>query len=127
MTSPNEVACTLLRASSIAAPSTIRSLTSLDIGNDAMPIIDVYAPAGLLPEGSDRRLAEHLMQAAMRAERRVAEAALEAARAQLGRTGQEQAKLAEQIAALGDGSEQMRAREEAETKAAAAAKTLETP
>jgi phenylpyruvate tautomerase PptA (4-oxalocrotonate tautomerase family) len=34
-----------------------------------MPIIDVYAPADLFPEGSDRDLAEQLMQAAMRAER----------------------------------------------------------
>jgi chromosome segregation protein len=74
---------------------------------------------------AEAALAEILArQAAMRAERRVAEAALEAARAQLGRTGQEQAKLADQIAALGDGSEQVRAREEAEAKAAAAAKAL---
>jgi chromosome segregation protein len=74
---------------------------------------------------AEAALAELLArQAAMRAERRVAEAALEAARAQLGRTEQEQAKLAEQIAALGDGSEQVRAREEAETKAAAAATAL---
>ena len=63
-------------------------------------------------------------QAAMRAERRVAEAALEAARSQLGRTEQEQAKLADQLAALGDGSEQERARAEAEAKAKAAAEAL---
>ena len=63
-------------------------------------------------------------QAAMRAERRVAEAALEAARAQLARTEQEQAKLADQLAALGDGSEQERARDEAEAKAKAAAEAL---
>jgi len=60
----------------------------------------------------------------MRAERRVAEAALEAARAQLGRTEQEQQKLGDQLRALGDGSEQIQAREEAEGKAAAAAKAL---
>ncbi|HEX6604277.1 MAG TPA: AAA family ATPase, partial [Sphingomicrobium sp.] len=63
-------------------------------------------------------------QAAMRAERRVAEAALEAARGQLARTEQEQAKLAEQLGALGDGSEQLRARDEAESKAKAATAAL---
>lgn len=63
-------------------------------------------------------------QAAMRAERRVAEAALEAARAQLARTEQERSKLAQQLEALGSGSEQIAAREEAEAKAAAAAAAL---
>ncbi len=63
-------------------------------------------------------------QAAMRAERRVAEAALEAARAQLGRTTQEQQKLADQLDALGDGNEQSRARDEAEAKAKAASRQL---
>jgi chromosome segregation protein len=63
-------------------------------------------------------------QAAMRAERRVAQAALEAARAQLGRTEQERQKLADQLVALGDGSDQVQAREEAETKAAVAAEAL---
>jgi len=63
-------------------------------------------------------------QAAMRAERRVAEAALEAARAQLARTEQERNKLVEQAQALGDGSDQVRARDEAEAKAAAAAAAL---
>jgi chromosome segregation protein len=63
-------------------------------------------------------------QAAMRAERRVAEAALEAARAQLARTEQERARIAEQSAALGDGSEQAAAREEAEAKARDASTAL---
>jgi chromosome segregation protein len=63
-------------------------------------------------------------QAAMRAERRVAEAALEAARVQLARTEQERARIAEQAQALGDGSEQARARNEAEAKAKAAAEAL---
>ena len=63
-------------------------------------------------------------QAAMRAERRVAEASLEAARAQLGRTEQERQKLADQLAALGDGSDQTRARDEAEAKAKAASAAL---
>lgn len=63
-------------------------------------------------------------QAAMRAERRVAEAALEAARAQLARSEQEQRKLADQLQALGDGSEQERARAEAEGKAKAAGEAL---
>src|SRR5207302_8969668 len=53
-------------------------------------------------------------QAAMRAERRVAEAASEAASAQLARTEQERHKLSEQLQALGDGSEQLRARTDAE-------------
>ncbi len=33
-----------------------------------MPIIDVYAPADLFPEGSERRLAEELTAALLRAE-----------------------------------------------------------
>ena len=56
-------------------------------------------------------------QAAMRAERRVAEAALEAARAQLARTEQETSRLREQLASIGDGSEQIEARNAAEKKA----------
>jgi chromosome segregation protein len=80
-------------------------------------------------EGASREaeaaLAELLArQAAMRAERRVAEAALEAARSQLARTEQERQKLADQLQALGDGSEQARAREEAEEKAKSAAEAL---
>jgi len=63
-------------------------------------------------------------QAAMRAERRVAEAALEAAKAQLARTAQEQHKLAEQLQALGDGGEQARAKQEAEAEAEAAGTAL---
>ena len=74
---------------------------------------------------AEAALAELLArQAAMRAERRVAEAALEAARAQLARTEQERAKLAQQLEALGDGAEQVAAREGAEAKAKAAAKAL---
>ncbi|MFL6766006.1 MAG: chromosome segregation SMC family protein [Sphingomicrobium sp.] len=74
---------------------------------------------------AEAALAELLAkQAAMRAERRVSEAALEAARAQLDRTERERAKLGDQLAALGDGSEQLRARQEAEAKAAAASETL---
>ena len=48
-------------------------------------------------------------QAAMRAERRVAEAAFEAAKSQLARTEQERLRLAEQQSALGDGGEQQNA------------------
>jgi chromosome segregation protein len=74
---------------------------------------------------AEAALAELLArQAAMRAERRVAEAALEAARAQLSRTEQERARIAEQSAALGDGSEQARARDDAEAKAKDAAAAL---
>jgi len=76
---------------------------------------------------AEAALAELLArQAAMRAERRVAEAALEAARAQLGRTEQERQKLADQLQALGDGSDQVRARDEAEAKAKAASEALAT-
>ena len=56
-------------------------------------------------------------QAAMRAERRVAEAALDAARAQVDRTEQEKARLAAQLDALGSGADQHRVREEALQKA----------
>ena len=74
---------------------------------------------------AEAALAELLArQAAMRAERRVAEAALEAAKAQLERTVQERQKLSDQLDALGDGSEQVRARNEAEANAKAAAKAL---
>jgi len=74
---------------------------------------------------AESALAELLArQAAMRAERRVAEAALEAARAQLARTEQERTKLAQQLQALGNGAEQIAAREEAEAKAQAAATAL---
>ena len=74
---------------------------------------------------AEAALAELLArQAAMRAERRVAEAALEAARSQLSRTEQERQKLADQLAALGDGSDQLRARDEAEARATAAAEAL---
>ena len=74
---------------------------------------------------AEAALAELLArQAAMRAERRVAEAALEAARAQLERTSQERLKLADQLRALGDGSDQVRARDQAEARARAAAEAL---
>ena len=74
---------------------------------------------------AEAALAELLArQAAMRAERRVADAALEAARAQLSRTEQEQQKLAGQVDALGDGSEQTLARENAEAKARLAGEAL---
>src|SRR5690349_6476865 len=71
---------------------------------------------------AEAALAEILArQAAMRAERRVAEAALEAARAQLGRTTSERQKLADQLQLLGDGSEHVQARAEAEARSSAAA------
>src|SRR5438270_308836 len=74
---------------------------------------------------AEAALAELLArQAAMRAERRVAEAALEAAKAQLARTEAERQKLAEQYQALGDGGEQLRAKADAEAKAASASETL---
>ncbi|QIK78407.1 chromosome segregation protein SMC [Sphingomonas piscis] len=62
-------------------------------------------------------------QAAMRAERRVAEAAVEAARGQLARTEAERARLAQQLAQLGDGSSFQAAQADAEARAEHAAKT----
>ena len=74
---------------------------------------------------AEAALAELLArQAAMRAERRVAEAALEAAKTQLDRTGREQDKLTQELHALGDGSDQARARDGAEAKAKAAGDAL---
>ena len=63
-------------------------------------------------------------QAAMRAERRVAEAALEAAKAQLGRTELERQKLNDQLQALGDGSDHIHARDAAEAAKTAAEETM---
>ena len=74
---------------------------------------------------AEAALAELLArQAAMRAERRVGEAALEAAQAQLTRAEQERQRLADQIEALGDGGEQANARDAAARKASAAAQAL---
>jgi chromosome segregation protein len=74
---------------------------------------------------AEAALAELLArQAAMRAERRVAEAALEAARAQLARTEQERGRILDQLAALGDGADQVAAREEAQARAKAASAAL---
>jgi chromosome segregation protein len=74
---------------------------------------------------AEAALAELLArQAAMRAERRVADAALEAAQAQLDRTSLEQGRIRQQLDALGDGGEHNKARDEAEAKATAAAAAL---
>ena len=75
---------------------------------------------------AEAALAELLArQAAMRAERRVGEAALEAAQAQVARTGNERQRLADQLESLGDGSEQIATRDEAERRANSAAQALE--
>jgi chromosome segregation protein len=63
-------------------------------------------------------------EAAMRAERRVAEAALESARAQAERADADVARLARQIDELGDGAEHLAARSDAERSAEAAATAL---
>ncbi len=74
---------------------------------------------------AEAALAELLArQAAMRAERRVADAALEAVQAQLERTALEQGRIRQQLDALGDGSEHGKARDEAQAKAAGAAAAL---
>ena len=74
---------------------------------------------------AETALAELLArQAAMRAERRVAEAALEAASAQLQRTLLENEKIRDQLERLGDGTDEVRMRSDAEAKAKSAAKAL---
>lgn len=74
---------------------------------------------------AEAALAELLArQAAMRAERRVADAALEAATAQLERTQGERLKLADQLDSLGDGSQQAKERDEAEAQARSANKKI---
>jgi chromosome segregation protein len=96
-----------------------------DSENRSARIAEELSSAETASREAEAALAELLArQAAMRAERRVAEAALEAARAQLARTEQERARLAEQLRALGDGTEQTRARQEAEAKAREAAEAL---
>jgi chromosome segregation protein len=65
-------------------------------------------------------------QAAMRAERRVAEAALEAARAHSARVQGERDKLRQQLDALGGGSDNERARDEAAARAEAAERSRAT-
>ena len=96
-----------------------------DAEGQAARIASELTTAETTSREAEAALAELLArQAAMRAERRVAEAALEAARAQLARTEQERGKLAEQLSALGDGSDQVKAREEAEARAAVAAEAL---
>jgi len=97
-----------------------------DSENHAARIAEELSRAEAASREAEAALAELLArQAAMRAERRVADAALEAARAQLARTEHERARLAEQLDALGDGREQVRAREEAEAKAREAGVALE--
>jgi chromosome segregation protein len=96
-----------------------------DSENRSARIAEELSKAEAASREVEAALAELLArQAAMRAERRVAEAALDAARAQLGRTEQERARLTDQLAALGDGSDQARARAEAEAKAKEAAEAL---
>ena len=81
--------------------------------------------AETLSRGAEAELADLLArQAAMRAERRVGEAALEAAQAQRARTEQEAAKLADQRQALGDGSDHVAAGRDAAAKVEAAAFAL---
>ena len=73
----------------------------------------------------EAELAELLArQAAMRAERRVAQSAFEAATAQLSRIEDERRRLAEQVEALGDGSAERQARAAAEERAKTAAEAL---
>ena len=96
-----------------------------DAEGQAARIAAELTAAEAVSREAEAALAELLArQAAMRAERRVAEAALEAARAQLARTEQERSRLAEQLAAIGDGKDQVEAGEAAKAKAAEAAQAL---
>ncbi len=96
-----------------------------DSENRAARIAAELSGAETSSREAEAALAELLArQAAMRAERRVAEAALEAARAQLARIEQERAKLVEQLSGLGDGSDQIQARDEAEARAKTAIEAL---
>ena len=75
--------------------------------------------------GAEAGLADLLArQAAMRAERRVAEAALEAARAQFGRTEAERDRLAGQLDSIGTGQDLKEVQAAASAKAEAATKAL---
>ncbi|HEX3423273.1 MAG TPA: chromosome segregation protein SMC [Sphingomicrobium sp.] len=95
-----------------------------DAENLAARIAGELAGAETTSREAETALAELLArQAAMRAERRVAEAALEAARAQQNRTEQERSRLSDQLQSIGDGSEQVEAQRLAEAKAAAAAQS----
>jgi chromosome segregation protein len=97
-----------------------------DAEGQASRIAAELGAAEAVSRDAEAALAELLArQSAMRAERRVGEAALEAALAQLARTQLEGDKLAQQLVALGDGAEQAAARDEAAAKAKAAAAALE--
>jgi chromosome segregation protein len=96
-----------------------------DAEGQAARIASELTSAEAASRETEAALAELLArQAAMRAERRVGEAALEAARAQLSRTEQECARVADQLEALSDGNNEAAAREAAEARAATAAKAL---
>jgi chromosome segregation protein len=96
-----------------------------DAEGQAARIASELTSAEAASRETEAALAELLArQAAMRAERRVGEAALEAARAQLSRTEQECARVADQLEALSDGNDEAAAREAAEARAATAAKAL---
>ncbi|WP_309602035.1 AAA family ATPase [Sphingomonas sp.] len=85
---------------------------------------DVNA-AEIVSRGAETALAEVLArEAAMRAERRVAEAALEAAQAQADRTAYDVARIEAQIAELGDGADHREARAAADKNASEAAGAL---
>ena len=93
----------------------------------ASRIVAELGTAEAASRDAEAALAELLArQAAMRAERRVGEAALEAAQAQVSRTGQERQRLADQLEALGDGSEQANSSKDAAKRAISAAQALES-
>ncbi|MBA3669511.1 MAG: chromosome segregation protein SMC [Sphingomonas sp.] len=91
----------------------------------AARIVKQLGDAETVSREAEAALADLLARhAAMRAERRVAEAALDVANAQLARTKLEHQRLADQMAALGDGSDEQKARIDAERRASAAASAL---
>jgi chromosome segregation protein len=100
--------------------------TRLDAAEDeAVRIAGLLNQAEAESREAEAALAETLArQAAMRAERRVGEAAVEAAQAQLNRSRQELARLEQQREALGSGDDHKVALREAEQAAARAQKQL---
>ena len=88
---------------------------------DAARVAQALNAAEIQARSSEAALAGLLArEAAMRAERSVAEAALNAARSHSNRSDEEARRLAAQLAALGDGAGQQRARSEAQEQRGAA-------
>jgi chromosome segregation protein len=115
-------------AAAIAALEVERATIEARLGDDearAARIATELTAAEALSREAEATLAGLLARdAAMRAERRVADAALDAARAQSARADAEARRIADQLAALGDGADLSAQQSAAEQRAAAAAGAL---